>query len=300
MKKLLGVVLILIGLGMAFSFYSDGNWNPFQRFAWGAEAVKQERSVSASGVERVRVLAESANVTVAPSDSSQIRAYVTGQMRGQIEKDLQFEVEKSGDTVIIQLTTDNRFGFGFNQLNLTVELPEKQWSSAEVKAKSGNVNVRQLSGDQLQLQTSSGNIAAEQLTSKTIKLEASSGNVRLQGFQAEQVRFETSSGNTMLLEGTGEIKGESRTGNVSIHLPELTRNLDLSARSGDVKVTLDQEPKSFAVDFSAGSGRGDIAWEGVRYEVNNEERSTMKGKIGEGETLVKVRTRSGNFMFGPN
>ncbi|MCM3342220.1 DUF4097 domain-containing protein [Paenibacillus sp. MER TA 81-3] len=165
---------------------------------------------------------------------------------------------------------------------------------------SGNTDAAQITGKTVNVKSSSGNIQVQAVEADAITLQANSGNVTADEFKAETLTFNTDSGTVDLANGEAALQGVTSSGNIEVKFDDLLHDADLKANSGSVTVDLANEPKSLAVDFRGGSGNGRIEWNGMTYEENSENGSSLKGAFGSGEAKLKVRTSSGDFTLGSN
>lgn len=301
MRKVVGYSAILLGLSiLGLLIISPGNAFITNRFSFGTKNIDLERSIDADRLQNIRIETGSADVKVIQGNSQQIVVRLQGQARLKEADQIELVAESNNELLSIEMDRPSRgfqWGLGNTRLDMTVELPDKEWNDLSIQVSSGNIQLSEIKGKSVKTNTSSGNMDLKDIQATLIEMKASSGNIELQQFKAEQVTFDVSSGNAKLKEGAGEIKGRTSSGNIELELDELSHDADLRTNSGSVTIELDNEPKSAAVDFQAGSGKGTIEWSGIKYDEKSEHSDVLKGSFGGGETKLKVRTGSGNFKL---
>lgn len=309
------VIAVLIWLGLSAL---TGKGFAFNLPFFGTKEVKLEQSFDAGAIQNVLVEVSSTDVRFVRGGSDRIEVRVEGKATPKIADKLSLKADAKGDTLRLGIDKADEFQIGFHimSVNMTVELPEKQWNQVKAKLSSGDVSVADVKGATLEAQTSSGNVSMEGVQGTSIEaksgsgnvalkngeasaivLDTSSGNVEASEFKADSFKFHSGSGNARLRDGEAKLSGDVGSGNIRIEVDELLHDADLSSGSGNVTVTLKNEPKSLAVDYRGGSGDGKIRWDGFRYENQSRDGKTIKGAFGSGETKLKVYTGSGNFTL---
>ena len=146
------------------------------------------------------------------------------------------------------------------------------------------------------ISTASGNIKAENVTGR-LELHTASGDVTLQGVSGE-VRAASASGSVRVREAAGTVNASTASGNVDVELARLegTGDMRFSSASGDVSVRL---PSSLdaRVDMSTASGSIETDFP---IEVKKDRYSsgyTARGQLGGGSRLLKISSASGDVRL---
>ena len=146
------------------------------------------------------------------------------------------------------------------------------------------------------ISTASGNISAEGVTGR-IELHTASGDVTLQGVSGE-VRAASASGTVKVRDAAGSVNANTASGNVDVELTRLegTGDMRFSSASGDVSVRL---PSSLdaRVDMSTASGSIETDFP---IEVRKDRYSsgyTARGQLGSGSRLLKISSASGDLRL---
>lgn len=276
----LGIILIAAGIAGIFLAMNHSNISFGNLITFSSSDVNIVKTVDASDIHDIEIIAGSSDISVVRGSSDQIEARLTGTVSSNRVKDIKLDVDTKGDSLKLEADLGSGISIGvmYSDVNLTVELPEKVWDSIAVETGSGNIN-------------------AEQIDSGTIKLSAGSGNVELVRYSADKLTFDVGSGNVDLIDGQSALKGETSSGNITVQTEDLTQDTILEAGSGEVMVQVDKEPESLEVDFEGGSGEGSVDWNGMKAVTIDDDGSILKGTFGSGDALLKVRTGSGNFTL---
>ncbi|QRG67205.1 DUF4097 family beta strand repeat-containing protein [Brevibacillus choshinensis] len=295
---LIGVVLIALGIWWGVSAFDSG-----KGFAWSlpfteTKEVNLEQSFDASSIKEIVVDVSSTDVHVVRGSSDKVQVRLHGEASPKIADQFRLKGENKGNRLQIGLEKQEGFRiFRYESVDMTVELPEKQWDELKVKVGSGDIEVENVEGKTIDLFTSSGDVKLEESNASAILLDTNSGDIQAEQFKADTLKFHSDSGDISLKEGEAIVKGDAESGDITIDFVELLHDTDVSTKSGDVKITLEQEPKSLTVDYSGGSGAGHIRWDGFQVTERAEDDRMIKGKFGSGDTMLKVYTGSGDFTL---
>jgi len=320
MKKRTGYLIVAVGvLLLIFTMNPRNIFSDIQfGFSFDTKKINEEQTLDADIYRDLTVKTGSINIHVIPGATDQITARLNGKVSSKYADQVKLKVEPNGDSMTVGVEEDHGINLGISimDLQLTVELPEKNWETAKiesgsgnieiesllgdevtVKAGSGNVNVQQVNAGELAVHTGSGNIEVEEIEVVSVALQSGSGEISADGYHAEQLSFQNGSGNVELSDGEAALQGKTGSGNIRVDAERLVHDADLRTGSGNVSIDLAQEPTSLEVDYQGSSGEGNIRLDGMRYEVKDEDKGRLKGTLGSGDVLLKVRTGSGNFKL---
>lgn len=194
--------------------------------------------------------------------------------------------------------------------HLVVELPRSVGTldEAEIANVSGDLFVRELTGDDMHLSTVSGQLNAVNLSGSDVTLTSVSGTVKAQNIAGNDLSFNTTSGkleingfegkdtslNTVsgkiLTQGQGkDISANSVSGGVDLRLHELPGDLSVNTVSGRVSLGLPDKQMGFTVNYSTMSGnfKSDFPLSGRLGKKSGE------ASYGEGECDISFHTMSG-------
>ena len=332
MKRLMGIVLVVVGVVILFSMVRGSG--PLEGLGLGS-AVDIIKSHNAAEAQRLRINAGSADIELIPVDGEEVLVHLYGRQRrfavGSTNPDV--TLRERGGAIEVQVLHQSGFGISFSSLNLTVEVPRRQWEELAASAGSGDLNVSEVSANLLRLNTGSGDIEmdniqaetgdletgsgdvegyqiqAEKLNAKTgsgsieldrmyggdVSLRTGSGSIQVENYELRQLTVDSGSGSIELQEGTAQVNGRAGSGSIEMEVDELIQDTKLETGSGSVTVELDREPQSLEVRYDGGSGRGRIHYEG--FVQDGDDRKRIRGAFGSGDVLLEVRTGSGSFTL---
>ncbi|RFB12063.1 hypothetical protein DZB84_19920 [Bacillus sp. HNG] len=206
--------------------------------------------------------------------------------------------------------------FNFTRVSLNVEVPEKMYDLIQMNASSGDIAVEEIDAKEMTIETQSGDIEImNSMIKGSLNLEASSGDVRVKDTTGNVIDIQTSSGDITatnnkakeieLLTSSGDIESNNQTskkmnintssGDIIIDAEEITGDISMEASSGDIDVSLVQIPDALEVDFKSSSGDGNATMEGMKFSEKSEHR--ILGEIGVGGYQITARTSSGDFKI---
>lgn len=303
MRVRIGFDTILIAAGILVGVYALSTSDILTGNVFGSNTKKVDiqKETAAAGLQNITIDTSSTNINVVKGSSDQVTARLHGNASSKKAEDIKLLFDQQADTLNIGVDVPDRYTIGLDITNvdLTVEIPEKQWNTLKMETSSGDVKASNVRAQSFMASTSSGNIAVNDVESSAINVEASSGEIKASGFKSSEAVFNAGSGNIALSGGNAAIKGETSSGDIQVDSSQLLYNTELKSGSGEVKVYLANEPASLSVDYRGGSGQGAIHWNGFKYTERDEDNRILQGSFGNGGVLLKVRTDSGNFTLGP-
>ncbi|WP_339149216.1 MULTISPECIES: DUF4097 family beta strand repeat-containing protein [unclassified Sutcliffiella] len=316
MKKILSFlfVLILLAIGTTVVF---GQFKETFSFNFNTTPIEQEETVSGNGAETIEIHTTSADIKVVSVDREDIYAKLSGEVSDKNKDKYKLIVKKVGGNVHIEVNQPKmKFQIGTNitSLKLEVEVPKKTYQELSTYSTSSDIQMTDLQLDSLRTELTSGDILIEGVTitnsysidltsgdvrienteAKTIAIEGTSGDITIKEVLAN-VQVDTTSGDIKIWGVQGNINVETTSGDIDIENERITGNIEVEVTSGDVRIKVDETPSSLAVDYKGRSGKGNVNLDGMQYEEKSE--SEIKGKVGNGEYMLKVRTTSGDFRL---
>ncbi|PGT82432.1 MULTISPECIES: DUF4097 family beta strand repeat-containing protein [Bacillaceae] len=296
MKKAVMFAFFLIVVGIAGSVVTAATTDVF---SLEKREIVQQEEVKGTEIQQIEVGTSSTNIKMVPSKGDSIEVKLTGKVSEKLKDKYKLVITEEGDKVNIHVKNQDLYfyvGFSFIELNLEIEVPEKDYQSLVVESSSGDIDISQLKVEEFSAEASSGDITIDQMSVSTNnKMEASSGTINVKNSSAKAFDVGASSGDIILRNVDGHVEAETSSGSIEMNNKQVTGNINAVASSGDVIIGFDESPKSLSVDFRGSSGDGIIELEGFSYEDKSE--NSINGKIGSGEYELKVRTSSGDFQL---
>jgi len=171
--------------------------------------------------------------------------------------------------------------FKSQKATLTVSLPDlNQLQEVGIHFTSSNGFVTNMSANNIDITSKSGNLKLKSIFAKQLRIEANSGNITASDIQGN-ANFSIKSGNMDIINYAGEGTFKANSGNIEL-IQKGASSLDISAKSGNVKLTADPNFKGF-YDVNANSGN-----------IHSPESLRLT------KDLIKVRTNSGDINITQN
>lgn len=282
MKKIIILVLIITG---AYIVFNQSNVN-----AWWSFGEKSTETKVTNRIDSIEIDVSGASTTIIPDYDNTVRAELDG--KGKVT------VEKSGDTIKVELKKKWLEGFGFfNKSKLTIYIPDDYDQNLQIKVGSGNLNFsgpsekNPMEFEQLSLDIGSGNVQLNNLVAKTFQHDSSSGNIQIDGLTTEKGFFDISSGNVGLRHYSGELKADVSSGNLDVEIDKLKGDIEIDISSG--RATLDL-PKD--ADFTL---EGEVTSGNIQsdFQLDKEDKNSIQGRNGTGKYNIDLDVSSGNIVI---
>jgi DUF4097 and DUF4098 domain-containing protein YvlB len=157
--------------------------------------------------------------------------------------------------------------------------------------------VRDVSGDDLRIDTGSGGVRFTGVTGKRCQMDTGSGGVIGDKVSCDELSVDSGSGSIRVDDVRSEhVKLDSGSGGLTLSLLTSPKSLIAESGSGGVNVSLPSNLNA-EVDIETGSGSIDTDWpiKTTRYE-----RRHLRGTIGDGSGRIKIETGSGSVRLRKN
>ncbi|HHP7241597.1 MAG TPA: DUF4097 domain-containing protein [Cyclobacteriaceae bacterium] len=183
--------------------------------------------------------------------------------------------------------------WGYNNLRskLNFKIPEN--IDIVIDNSSGNIELENLSGNNIEVDASSGNITANNINND-ISVEASSGNIKLYGAKGN-ISANASSGNLSLNDITGNINAKTSSGNITIRNSK--GNISATNSSGDIKIN--DTTGSLELETTSGGIKGTgVKITGDSFLSSSSGNISMDVENNPKEYAYDLKTSSGNIKVG--
>lgn len=263
----------------------------FSTGCMGAGGSKTEKEIIAlKDTTLISVEGSSVDIEIIPEDREDISVVLHTYERGPRLK------VSSGKTVHIEAKSPRAFNISFSMNyapRLTIYVPEDYAKDLEIDSSSGDLEIKELNLEELNMELSSGDIQIRKVTFNEGSIESSSGDITLDDVTCDKVNVHSSSGDLKIDDFTGELEGNTSSGDVRIAYKEFNNNLDYSTQSGDITVDFNNNPVDAAFDLDCSSG--DVSMNFDLDETDREKENQVKGTNGEGTYDVKIHASSGDI-----
>lgn len=275
-----------------------------------SEIVREEKRFTVDGTADVRVATFDGSIVIQAWEKPGILVEI--EKRGPSKEAvnaLQVVVEQKGNVIDLEVKRPKSESFsriGLQQTayaRLVVSVPR----TTNIRARSGDGSIRieRVSG-RIELRTGDGSIRASDV-SGDMNFDTSDGSVVVEGAEGQLV-VDTGDGSVNVSGKLGAVKLHTGDGSVVYRADpgsSMTNAWDITTGDGSVTLYL---PRSFGADVDAHTGDGritsDLGDPVERADRDSEraerDRRTLRGQIGTGGQLLRVRTGDGAIRLKLN
>jgi hypothetical protein len=270
------------------------------------QIVREEKRFSVKGIPDLHLATFDGSIELRASDQREVVVEI--EKRGATKEDvegLQVTSTQDGNRIEVEVKrprTETLSGFGFHQSSsarFVVSVPRRTDVSArtgdgsirvdgldgkiDLHSGDGSIRAANVSGN-LRLHTGDGSITVER-GEGTLDLDTGDGGVDVSG-KLTAVKMHTGDGSITYRAEPGTVMSEeweinTGDGGVALYLPS-DFGADVDARTGDGSITNDLQVKAEAEDNKS------------------ENRRSLRGRIGSGGKLLRIRTGDGSIRLRPS
>ena len=259
--------------------------------------AREEKRFTVSGLPDLHLKTFDGSIEIRSGDARQVVVEIEkrGPTQEEIDK-LQVDVKQDGDRIDVEVKRPSRevvFGWGMTPTaRLIVTMPksgnvvatsgdgsihiDRVTGRLELRTGDGSIKANSIGGD-VTLQTGDGSVALEGITGR-LDLQTSDGSVTVSG-QPDVARVHT---------GDGSITFRAESG------AAMTDDWSFSTGDGSVSLYL---PSDFSAELDASTGDGSVSSELSVSGSDGKERKSLRGAIGQGGKVLKVRTGDGSIRL---
>lgn len=269
-----------------------------------SEILREEKQFKVSGTPTLRLTTFDGSIEIQGWDKPHVLVEI--EKRGGSRKaldDLEVITQQTGDVIELEVKrprSESFRGIGLHRAafaRLIVSVPR----TANINARSGDgsIKIDRVRG-QLELRTSDGSIRATDVSGE-LSLDTNDGSVTVDNAEG-RLSVDTGDGSVNV---TGKLAGvKLHTGDGSVVYraepgSAMVENWEITTGDGTVSVYL---PEGFGAELDAHTGDGAIRTEidGLESRPRDGARRTLRGKIGDGGKLLRIRTGDGSIRLRTN
>lgn len=268
-----------------------------------SEIVRDEKRFAVSGVADVRVATFDGSIEIQSWDKPEVLVEIEkrGPTKTAIEA-LEISSEQKGAVIEVEVKRPRNETFSSIGLHrsaharLIVTVPR----DTNIRARSGDGSIRidRISG-RIELRTGDGSIRASSVAGD-LTLDTGDGSIVVDGVEGK-LSVETGDGSVTVSGRLGALKLHTGDGSVVYRATPGSRMIEpweITTGDGGVSLYL---PADFGAELDAHTGDGTIRNDlDVEHAGDDRARRTLRGKIGSGGQLLRVRTGDGAIRLRPN
>lgn len=223
------------------------------------------------------------------------------EKRGPTEEEinkLQVDVKQDGNRIDVEVKKPpTEVVFGFGHMTPTAKLIVTMPKSANVVARSGDGSIRiEHVNGHLDLHTGDGSIKANSIGGD-VTLQTGDGSVALDGITG-RLDLQTSDGSVTVAGAPDVARVHTGDGSITFRAESgAAMKDDWSFTTGDGSISI-YLPNDFSAEVDASTGDGSVHSElTVSGSSDDREHRSLRGQLGQGGKLLKVRTGDGSIRL---
>ncbi|PWK15787.1 DUF4097 family beta strand repeat-containing protein [Tumebacillus permanentifrigoris] len=242
-----------------------------------------EKSFDGKDVTSLQIQSSAAEIHLIPIDGDKIQVSLKGTLGEkdiEKEKDTMLNATLSGSQLTIIAKKPSQFlNLGTGKLQLDVQVPKKVYNS-------------------IKLESSSGDITVDPFEAKQFTIDVQSGNTKVAGFKGDEFIASAQSGNMKFDKMSGHVNVTVQSGDVSLSMAEMLKDVSVETHSGDTRVFL---PETSAVRVDVEAKSADSLKLGLPLTTQTNDKQHIVGMTNNASgnaPLLKVSSHSGDFELG--
>ena len=263
--------------------------------------VRDEKRFSVTGAPDLRLTTFDGAIDIRSGEGRDVVVEIEkrGPSKETVER-LQVESKQDGNRIDVEVkkpSEETFFGIGHHMsptAKLIVTMPRE--GNVVARSGDGSIQIENVRG-RLELRTGDGSIRAREIGGQ-VSLFTGDGSVVLDGITGE-LELSTGDGSVSVSGKPSALQLKTGDGSITFRADSGTvMKDDWSVSTGDGGVTM-YLPSDFGAELDAHTGDGTI-----RSDLNvssggenDEERRTLRGRLGSGGKVLKIRTSDGSIRL---
>jgi DUF4097 and DUF4098 domain-containing protein YvlB len=256
---------------------------------------KEERRFSVTGPPDVVLSTFDGAIDVRGWDRPEVLVTVEKQAESQeTAKEIKVFFEQAGNRITVKVETTPFQGITINSsrsANVTISMPRK--GNLQAKSGDGSISLAALQGT-VDVRSGDGGIKGTGIEGD-VTVHTGDGAVTLEDVKG-RLDLSTGDGGVNVRGALSRVRARTGDGAITVRaLPGSATTDDWEMTSGDGPMTVEL-PQGFAADLDAHTGDGGITVDGLTVagaRTDGEHKDDLKGTIGSGGKLLKLRTGDG-------
>ena len=270
------------------------------------QIVREEKRFTVKGVPDLRVATFDGSIEIRSWDSPDVMVEVEkrGPTREAVDA-LEIKTSQDGNRIELEVKrprTETFTGFGLHRsasARLIVSLPRR--SDLIARTGDGSIRLDNVNG-RIELRTGDGSIRASDV-SGDMTMNTGDGSVTVDRAEG-RLALETGDGGVSVAGRLAAVKMHTGDGSILYRAePGSTMAEDWDISTGDGTVSLYLSP-DFGAEIDAHTGDGAIRNEldivGASAGADETDRRTVRGRLGSGGKLLRIRTGDGSIRLRPS
>lgn len=259
--------------------------------------AREEKRFTVAGLPDLHLKTFDGSIEIRAGDDRQVVVEIEkrGPTQEEIDK-LQVDVKQDGDRIDVEVKRPaQEVVFGW-RMTPTARLIVTMPKSGNVVATSGDGSIRieRVTG-RLELRTGDGSIKANSIGGD-VTLQTGDGSVALEGMTG-RLDLQTSDGSVTVAGQPDVAKVHTGDGSITFRAESgAAMKDDWSFTTGDGSVSL-YLPSDFSAELDASTGDGTVSSELTVSGSDGKAHKSLRGQIGQGGKVLKLRTGDGSIRL---
>jgi hypothetical protein len=267
------------------------------------QIVRDEKRFEVSGVPELRLATFDGSIEIQSWDKPDVLVAIEkrGPTREAVDS-LQIETTQDARRISLEVKQPGREsfrGFGLHRsasARLIVSVPQRCDMTA--RTGDGSIRIDRVAG-RIELRTGDGSIRASHV-SGDLKMHTGDGSINVDGAEGT-LDVDTGDGGVSVAGRLSEVRMHTGDGSIAYNAePGSSMADDWTIATGDGTVTL-YLPDGFNAEIDAHTGDGSVSNElKLASASGDDDRRTVKGRLGSGGRLIRIRTGDGSIRLRAN
>lgn len=257
--------------------------------------IDEEKVSTLENIDEIAIEGVKSDIKLIPEERNDIKAHFYGNENSNKKPKLTMTTNGSKLLIKIERPKNNvnlSFGDISEELNLDINIPKTYEGKLNIGTVSGDVGLpNELKLSELTIQGVSNDTNLEKINVNKFAYGNVSGDLKANTLNTKDASFESVSGEIEVNNFTGNIKGNSVSGNTEILYVTFDNNINLESVSGDVEIVLPQDAQFY---LDSDSVSGDIESD-FPITVQGKSRDGLKGVVGSDKNKIEIETTSGDI-----
>ncbi len=261
--------------------------------------ARVEKRFTVSGAPQLNVSTFDGTVEVRSWERDEVLVEIEKRARDEEAlKSIEVKAEQQGNRIDVDVRRpsgrDTFVGFGIHvstTANITVTVPRRLTLVA--RSGDGSIRASRLDGH-VELRTADGSVRAGDIKG-ALDVETGDGSVTVDDVEGDAM-LDTTDGGITLSGKLAKLKVKTGDGSVTVRADRgsaMGSDWSITTQDGSVALYL---PDSFSADVDAQTGDGRVRSEiDVKGSAQAENQRSLRGKIGQGGQLLRIRTGDGSI-----
>ncbi len=229
-------------------------------------------------------------VTITGSSRSDVSVVITSK-RDDLESLVTFNFEDGPETARVAMERIKKGGWN-RGLSLAYEIEVPHDTQLDIRTSGGSVTARQTRGE-AKLRTSGGSIRVNDLEGP-LNASTSGGSISVDTIDGD-AKVSTSGGSISIVEAGGSVDAQTSGGSLTVAFARGNQSGgSLETSGGGIRVKLDETAN---LDLDAHCSGGSVKSDLPVTVVGNISKNSLKGALGSGGSILKLRTSGGSIRI---